>query len=138
MTDTTKIALGLGLGLVLLVGGIIIYQNNQPKPKPHPDAEEDEYMTDETEEQESKTPVNGSAEPTEYTEMGLLERRVALLKVRDNFKDPSAVGYDDYMLKTKQAIEETHNKELVFYNTDTSYILADYNDNIKALINKEA
>lgn len=139
MKDTTKIFLGLGIGVVLIVGGIIIYQNNRPKPKPHPDAEEDEYMTDDAEEvkEEAQTSADGQLPPDD-SELGLLQRRVALMEVRDQFKDPNVAGYEEYMEKTKAAIEETHKKKLVFYQDEEKYVIGDFQGNVKGVIKKSA
>jgi hypothetical protein len=138
MTDTTKILLGLGVGVVLLGGAIILYQTNKPKPKPHPDADENEYMTEnEDVPSEEQSSVAAVSEP-DNSEMELLQKRIELLKIRDNFKDSRVEGYEEYMQKTKDAIQETHDKNLVFYVLEDKYIIADFNNNIKAEAPKEA
>lgn len=97
---------------------------------------------------EPKKLINGEAEPepkvSGYSPVAydndeltrLLKERIYILNNRTKFRDPKVEGYQKFLDRTKLALDETWDKSLEFYSTDTDYILAKEGE-VVASIKKE-
>jgi hypothetical protein len=121
ISKSKKIYIGVGAGLIALVTFGLLYQNNK-KNKSNPVSKKQNFKSDFSE--EPKIIDNKSSD----TELPLLKERVYIAENRLKFRDPKTEGYDEFIERTKKALDETHQKKLIFYIDDSEYVLVKINE----------
>jgi len=121
ISKSKKIYIGVGAGLIALVTFGLLYQNNK-KNKSNPVSKKQNFKSDFSE--EPKIINNKSSD----TELPLLKERVYIAENRLKFRDPKTEGYDEFIERTKKALDETHQKKLIFYIDDSEYVLVKINE----------
>lgn len=132
VSKNTKILIGIGAGVIAVATVVTIYQNNK-KTNSNSASKKQKLKTSNVE--QARVQHN----PSSDTELPLLRERVYIAENRLKFRDPKTEGYDEFIERTKKAIDETHQKKLIFYTGDSEYVLVkidEKGEEVVALIKK--